>query len=828
MKKILRLSMANIKKHGRESILLTILIFLCITLLSSAVSAVKGIKLVMPSMVENSGCYKNFIYINQDKYSDRYLAFLENDPRVEGYDHTSMVTDLLKVRVGQDADTEKLFDISFVPESGERRMESFSADIDFQSVEHPIVLASPNKEKLEISVGDELTVIRNGKEFTFTVAGFYDCGIWAYGTKAVISEDDFASLENYMARYEVIGINTVPGTDDDALLKDFRAFAQDASIGDLTSAMYLTTYKDMVDMNETNMELLSIIIAILSGVIVIAVMIMIRFRIVSDLKEQILSIGVLEALGYTSGEIAASYVAEYMLLALAGAVIGIVPSYFFAKVQLHSAASSVNYGGAVAVPVIPILCCVIIILLFVGLTAMSRALAVRKYPPVLAFRKGIETHSFKKNLVPLEKTRGSVHVRLAMKEFLQGARNQIGLTVCIAACTVMVLLSFMIGSFFSSADRILGSVCGHEMCDMRIEGTVDIDPEAFVAELESMPEVKKVLTPAVGIGVKINGNDNSVGLEVYEDYAKTSTILLTEGRLPEHDNEVALAVQEKKGIGVEVGDTVTIEYGKVKRDYLVTGCVNSAVDPMTAYLTTEGFKRMNPAYVPHTFDMYLNEGVDKNAFADFLKGRYGKEIAQYKDGEVTGDTLEERIRSAANAKMAKAMTEKGVSYMEYSIQVGDQVITGSTSAMKIRKLTFVKEENQEIASMLCISFAGISIGMMIASGVIVILMLAILMASTIRKQYRELGILKSLGYTSRELMFQMAFRIIPVALIAVVIGTFLSIPLMGIVGAFVCKIEVSVMGILFMDLAILAFCFGCAYTCARRIKKISAYELITE
>ena len=148
--------------------------------------------------------------------------------------------------------------------------------------------------------------------------------------------------------------------------------------------------------------------------------------------------------------------------------------------------------------------------------------------------------------------------------------------------------------------------------------------------------------------------------------------------------------------------------------------------------------------------------------------------------------------------------------------------------MKIRKLTFVKEENQEIASMLCISFAGISIGMMIASGVIVILMLAILMASTIRKQYRELGILKSLGYTSRELMFQMAFRIIPVAFLAVVIGTFLSIPLMGIVGAFVCKIEVSVIGILFMDLAILAFCFGCAYVSARRIKKISAYELITE
>lgn len=828
MNKILRLSLANVKKHGKESILLTILIFLCITLLSSAVSALKGVKRVMPGMVENSGCYKNFIYVNQDKYSDRYLAFLESDPRVEGYDHVSMVTDILKVRVGQDADTEQLFDVSFVPESGERRMESFQTDANFQSVEHPIVLAVTNKEKLGISAGDELTVIRNGKEFTFTVAGFYDCGIWAYGTKAVISDHDFASLENYMERYEVIGINTVPGTDDNVLLNEFRAFAQDVSIVDLTSATYLTTYKDMVTMNETNMELLSIIIAILSAVIVIAVMIMIRFRIVSDLKEQLVSIGVLEALGYTSGEIAASYIAEYVMLALAGALISVFPAFFLAKVQLHSAATSVNYGGSVPVPALPILGCILIIVLFVGITAMSRALAVRKYPPVLAFRKGIESHSFKKNFVPLEKTKGSVHVRLALKEFLQGARNQIGLTVCIAACTVMTLLSFMIGSFFSNADRILGSVCGHELCDVRIEGTIDIDPKAFSAELESMPEVRQVLTPAVGVGVKVNGKENSVNLEVYEDYSKTETILLTEGRLPEHDNEVALGVQEKKGIGVKVGDTVTIEYGKVKRDYLVTGCVNSAVDPMAAYLTTEGFKRMNPAYVPHAFDVYLNEGVDKKAFAEFLKGRYGKEIAEYKDGEVTGDTLEDRIRSAANAKMAKAMTEKGVSYMEYAIQVGDQVITGSTSAMKIQKLTFVKEENREIASMLCIVFAGVSIGMMIASGIIVILMLAILMASTIRKQYRELGIMKSLGYTSKELMLQMAFRIIPVALIAVVIGSILSIPLMGIVGAFVCKIDVSITGIVFMDLAILAFCFGCAYLSARRIKKISAYELITE
>ncbi len=828
MKKIIRLSIANIKKHKKESILLMILTLLCIVLLSASVSSICGIKKITPTMVEETGCYKNTVQFNQDKYSDKYLAFLEEDPRVESYAHTGAITDMFKVKnYPEEGDTE-LFDISFVPESGERRMETFETDADFQSAEHPVVLDITNKDKLHVSEGDELTIIKDDKEFTFTVVGFYKSGIWNLGSKAVISEADYAYLENYMIRYEVVGINTVEGTDNKALLSEFKTFAEDISANDLSSAVYTMTYEEIRSMNEINMALMSIIIAIMASVIVIAVMIMIRFRIVSDIKEQIVSIGVLEALGYTSGEIARSYILEYVLIAVTGAVLGICPTVFMAKFLLKNAAVSVHYGGNVMIPVLPIVLCTAAILTFVGLTAMSRAMSVRKYPPVLAFRKGIETHSFKKTFVPLEKTRGNVHIRLAMKEFLQGAKNHIGLAVCIMACTVMVLISFMIGSFFSSPKQILNSVCGHELCDIRIEAIGDIEPESFAAELSAMPEVEQVLMPAVGLGVKANGKDTSLYLEVYEDYGKTSTIVLTEGRLPEHDNEAALTIQSKKVLGVERGDTVTFEYGRVKRDYIITGVVNSAVEPITAYMTTEGFKRMNPVYTPSAFDIYLKKDVDKNEFAELLRERYGKEIAEYKDEEVTGDTLEERIKSEANIKMAEAMTEKGVSYMEYAIRVGDKIITGSTSVMKIKNLTFVRKENEEVAHILCVSFAGIAIIMMVVSAVIVMLILSILMASTIRKQYRELGIMKGMGYTSKELMFQMAFKIIPVALVAVAVGTVLSILLMGIVNAFVAKISLSAGKIIIMDIAILVFCFICAYTSARRIKKISVYELITE
>ncbi len=833
--KILRLSFANIRKHKKESILFLILITLGLVLLAASVSSVIGIKKITPKMVEESGCYKNFAYFKQDHYSDIYLEFLKDNPDVESFDHTSFVSDIIKVKSTDEGDM--LTDICFVPESGERRMENFNTTVGLDSADHPIVLASANRKKLDVTEGDNLTITWNNKEFSFTVAGFYETGIWNYGTKAVVSEEDFEYLENCMdERYEMIGINTAEGVDNRILLSDFKTFAEDASINDLSGSVYTYTYEDTVSTNDINMSLLSIIIMIMSAVIVTAIMIMIRFRIVSDIREQIVSIGVLEAMGYTSGQIAASYIAEYVLIALISALIGLAPAFFMTKGLIQNAASNIYYGGPVTVPAFPLMLCVLAMIIFVGLIALSRAIAVRKYPPVMAFRKGIDTHNFKKTILPLDKTKGSVHIRLAIKELFQNAKNHVGLTVCITTCTVLTLLGFILGTFFASPDRILGSVCGHELCDIRLEAVGDIEPSAFASELEDMTEVRQVLTPAVGIGVKITTDSNAntsdpdypVTLEVYEDYSKTSTIFVINGRLPEHENEVCVTVQEQKKLEADLGDTITLEHGKIKKDYVITGIVNSAVNPITAYLTTPGFKRMDPSYTPSTFDIYLNDGADKKEFAELLRRRYGKEIAEYKDDDIKGEALEEKIRNAADKKMAEAMTEEGVSYMEYAIRVGDQTITGSTSIMKIKSLTFEKEENEEIANMLLVSFAGIAVIMMLISGIVVILILSILMASTIRKQYRELGIMKGLGYTSRELKFQLAFRIVPLAVLAVILGTILSILLMGVVNAYVCKIIISAFSIIMMDLAILLYCFICAYICAGRIKKISVYELISE
>ena len=117
---------------------------------------------------------------------------------------------------------------------------------------------------------------------------------------------------------------------------------------------------------------------------------------------------------------------------------------------------------------------------------------------------------------------------------------------------------------------------------------------------------------------------------------------------------------------------------------------------------------------------------------------------------------------------------------------------------------------------------------MIVAAVVVVLMLSILMESTIRKQYRDLGIMKGLGYTSKELMLQMAFRIVPTTIVAVFFGLIMSGFVMALTNQFLAEISFSVIGVVIVVIARILFCFFCSYISAKKIKKISVYELMTE
>ena len=127
--------------------------------------------------------------------------------------------------------------------------------------------------------------------------------------------------------------------------------------------------------------------------------------------------------------------------------------------------------------------------------------------------------------------------------------------------------------------------------------------------------------------------------------------------------------------------------------------------------------------------------------------------------------------------------------------------------------------------MKAISAVIVSISLIVAA-----VILSVLAGTTVRRKRKELGIMKAMGYTSKDLMQQIAFRIMPIAFVAVILASVCSVLLMNAFGLvmFAVILDVNFWIMIPIDICILLFCYLVTYISAGKVKKISVTELMTE
>ena len=119
---------------------------------------------------------------------------------------------------------------------------------------------------------------------------------------------------------------------------------------------------------------------------------------------------------------------------------------------------------------------------------------------------------------------------------------------------------------------------------------------------------------------------------------------------------------------------------------------------------------------------------------------------------------------------------------------------------------------------------------------IIYLILYIIISSVITHKKQELGILKSLGYVNRQLVFQIVGGFMPSTIISTICGVifckiFLNnmfIGLFKVVGAYKISFEYPISILVLIAVALILSTFIIAVMLARKIKKIEVYSLIKE
>lgn len=833
--KICRLSLFNLKKNKREAAAIVFLTLVTAFLMATFAVSMTQISSAFDRAFEETGSADFILLFEDDKYRDIYRDILEEEYQVSDVWESRVLVGMAASTISKEGES-TANNIIFADESTERKIENFKKlnvlpDNEIEKLSHPIWLPQYFEITAGYAPGDTFTFVSGGRNYPFTIAGFYSTGLYnssRHMLKCVITDDDMVLLSTVYEEYRLIAFDTEKQFSYEEYYEKCSARSNES-----VASIVILFDKDTEKWSETNFLYVFLYMSVfLSVVTLICALFLILHKISKDMEEQMVQIGVLEALGYTSRELSCSYICEYILTGGIGAVTGGIAAAVFSPVMDTLTRGMINRDVHTDVNILRIFIVVISIIALVTLFALSRAARVKKFPPVVAFRKGIKPHHFGKNILPLEKMRHSINVRLAFKGICSDLRSNIGTGICIIAAGVAVMFSVYLFDFFKSGyDGLLG-VTGMEIPDISMTMMSGVNGENFCDEIRKFPEVEKVLlTHAMLNKVEIKGSNQNATVISYSDFSLTDNIHPKTGRFPEYDNEIMISAKREETENRHIGDNIILKGDVCEKSYLITGIVSAMNnDSMSVYMTEDGYRRIRPSDRPNTVEITLKNEEDRPAFTDKLTSLYGASAKDAAYAQSAQGSLEERIRAKADEKMAVLISQYGVTDVDYAIRIGDTVISGNSSHFMIKDISSMKVlAKSQMASIAAVT-KTFSLWAVIFIAVVVAVILGIIAVSAVKRQRREFGIMKSMGYTSRELMLQLTLRILPVTVISACIAAVLSVRVQRIfwMAGFGVQIPESLPLIIGAAAALVLYCLTVTYISAGSIRKISVTELITD
>lgn len=511
-------------------------------------------------------------------------------------------------------------------------------------------------------------------------------------------------------------------------------------------------------------------------VLLIVALIVIGRSITSTIEEDFVDMGILKAVGYAKGDLRRVQVLQYVVLILAGMLLGLPVSVFAARAvnRLMIITNGVMVGGEL--PWLYSLAALGTVLLIFVLFILAGTARIGRITPIRAIRGGADDVYFKDRFALGVHQKG-LAFWLALRQLLSGKKQYI------SACLVAALLVF----FLSVMGRI-GAWIGEDgkgLMDALNVSTYDLgvyyNKSGIQKEVEEKMLAEAGITDTYALRMT-KGTVNNMEYVLYS-ISKPEYYHILKGRTCKYANEIVITEFVAQDLGVKIGDTVQVAYYDYVGDFLISGIYQCSNDVGANFgMSMEGFASIgghwadddpNP-YGAYTY--YIFEDSSKTEeITEWLTAGYGEAVALDKNNWSGLESILDVI-SAMNVS-------------EYAISVFFVAIVAFMTGHRI-----------------------------------------------LYREKRDLGIYKSLGFSSGKLRrsFALRFAIITVlgSMMGVVGSAALTDPLasaiLRVAGVSSITSHLDPVSMMLPAIVVIALFYGFAWLMAGRIKKTGAEILIVE
>lgn len=630
----------------------------------------------------------------------------------------------------------------------------------------------------EVAIGKQVELSIGSNKKSYTVCGFFNslmagshnCSI----TEMILTEDAYRELEEegYAPKAVLCSVRIKDKADSE----DYETMLKNA-----VSSRYpdvrteSNSYVSVFQSRYISQMICSGIISAMAFFILLIALVVIASNIINYIGENMKNLGALKAVGYRSNQIVGSLLLQFTGISLLAAIVGAGLSYSLFPYLNQMMISQTGIPYQVRFLPLPFLLSLGILAGAVSLTVVSAARRIKRIEPVAALRQGIQTHSFKRNHVPLEKTNAPLQIALALKTTLSGMKHNI--TICITMLVlslVVVFAGLMVENVIADISPFLNLIVG-ETADSCINVNAEAEEE-FIRELDRDVRVEKAY---LYTSLEVRHTDG-VGLmaTVCDDFAKVNNKDgVFRGRFPKYDNEIAISAKYAGEKNLEIGNEITITANGKTADYLISGFTQTSNNlGKDCLLTRAGYERLGELQNT-SYYLNLKEGTDIDAFHSDIEKQFGIQV---------------------NAVINIASVTEGAASVYVSLMT---VIVAVV---------------------------------LVLSGIVTAFVLYLLVRTMLSSKKQDYGILKALGFTTGQLILQTALSFMPAVILSTIVGVAVSSviinPLTAVflknIGIVECTFTVPAGFNVAAGAGLVVFAFATACLLSMKIRKIAPRNLL--
>lgn len=570
-------------------------------------------------------------------------------------------------------------------------------------------------QKYNLRIGDKIWVDKNKNELEFTISAFVrDVQMnpsIVSSKRFVISNEDFERIKRNFRKSEYLIEFQLTDVNK---INEFQNLYESSNLPQKGPSITYSLFKTL---NSLTDGIIAAVLIIISALLMLIAMLCIRFTITTSMEEDYREIGVMKAIGITSKDIQKLYVTKYVVISAGGCICGYILSLFVTKIFTSNITL---YMGAADKSILHnVVSLIITTLLFLVVILFCRII-LRKFRGITAIdalqsrnKLGIRK---RRNSFSLNRSKSkNINIFIGIQDVIKRFKlyRVLSIVLIIAVFMIVVPVNFLYTIQSPKFVNYMGTGKSDIRIDLQQTENIEKRFKDVISYLQNDDEVEKYATFVTSTFKMVSADGTHENLHVEVGDFTQFPLDYMQGRAPKNEDEIALSYINANELKKNVGDKVFLFVEGKEKALTISGIYQDVTNGGKTAKASFSYNKENILWYVVNVDLKLNVGLQEK-------------VKEYK-------------QNFSSAKITDT----------------DDYLT-QTLGETIKQLRLVTQVAILIAILISVLITAMFFKMLLA------------------KDSFQILIMKSIGFSSKDIRIQYVTRSIVIVLIGIVTGTVLA------------------------------------------------------